>query len=54
LEFHDSTLQEFRIQFSSGSVKTCEVHIGYYDWEGNAERRTADPKASWKSKKLFQ
>jgi len=52
LNFHDSTLVVVSIQFSTGNEKSCEVVLDYYDWEGNAQRRTLDSKSQWLSKRL--
>lgn len=52
LHFHDSRLVELVLWFPEGNARRCLIDIDYYDWEGNAKRRAADPKATWLTKRL--
>jgi hypothetical protein len=35
-----------------GNDRTCQLDIDYYDWEGNARRRTDEANATWLMKRL--
>jgi hypothetical protein len=52
LYFHDSLLRTIAVSFSDGNRKSCLLDIDYYDWEGNKERRSLDPKSSWQWRRL--
>ena len=52
LYFHDSLLRTISVSFSDGNRKSCLLDIAYYDWEGNKERRSLDPKSPWQWRRL--
>ena len=47
LTFHDSQIVRVELGFGAGRARSATFDLHYYDWEGNAERRRADPKAAW-------